>query len=156
MLYRVHKKIEIKATLTVAWKFFSDPTNLKFLTPPSLKMQITSPVESEIYPGMIIVYKVHPILSIPLTWVTEITHVERERLFVDEQRYGPYKLWHHQHFFKETSQGVLIEDVVDYILPFGVLGRVAHAVMVSKQLEDIFSFRAEYLRGRFGAIDAET
>lgn len=152
MNYRLHKTIHIKAELAQAWEFFSDPRNLMLITPPALKMQIASEIGEEMYPGMIIVFKVHPFLSIPLTWITEITHIDKLHMFVDEQRAGPYRLWHHQHFFKKTDQGVIAEDIVDYILPGGPFGAIAHALFVRKQLNSIFDFRSTVLATRFGLV----
>lgn len=149
MIYRLHKTIEIKTNLQEAWKFFSDPINLKIITPPALNMQIISPLEKEIYPGMIIIYKVHPFLSIPLKWVTEITHIDHHKRFVDEQRYGPYRMWHHQHIFSETINGVLVEDIVNYIMPYGPIGTIVHSLLVAKQLKGIFDFRTDFLSKKF-------
>ena len=127
MIYQLQQKIELAISLTEAWKFFSDPKNLELLTPPNLGMKIPSDVPGDIYPGMIVKYRITPLLSIPLTWVTEITHVKREQMFVDEQRYGPYRMWHHQHLFIPTERGVVVQDIVDYIMPFGPLGAVIHS-----------------------------
>ncbi len=124
------------------WKFFSTPANLARITPPYMNFTVTSEdVGEEIYPGQIITYKVSPLLHIPLFWMTEITHVQQGKMFVDEQRKGPYKLWHHQHHFEPTDKGVLMTDVVHYRLPLGLLGAVAHSVFVRRQLEDIFDYR---------------
>ena len=155
MIYRLSKTIEIKTNLEEAWRFFSDPANLKVITPPSLNMRITTPIETEMYPGMIIGYKVHPMFSIPLTWITEITHVKKPYMFVDEQRYGPYRMWHHQHIFKETNNGVIAEDIVDYIMPYGPLGMLAHYFFVARQIDSIFKFRSDFLSKKFGVIDNE-
>jgi ligand-binding SRPBCC domain-containing protein len=151
MIYKLHRQLEIKTSLSDAWDFFSNPRNLKDITPPSLNLVITSEVSTDIYPGMIITYSVEPLPSIPMTWVTEITHVVKNQMFVDEQRHGPYKMWHHQHWFKETKDGVLVEDIVDYIMPFGPIGALAHRLFVEKQLRKVFDFRNEYLVTRFGA-----
>ncbi len=103
---------------------------------------IKSGGEGKMYPGQIISYRVKPLLGIPMTWVTEITHVEDKKFFVDEQRIGPYKMWHHEHHFKETEQGIEMTDIVSYQLPLGFLGRLAHQVFVKYQLEKIFQFRS--------------
>lgn len=105
------------------------------------------------YAGMIIAYKVHPILGIPITWVTEITHLKNLEYFVDEQRSGPYRMWHHQHIFREIHGGTLIEDIVDYILPLGPLGDAAHALFVGRQLQEIFDYREAWLADQFGRAD---
>lgn len=153
MLYKLHRQAPIKLPLADAWKFFSDPRNLKLITPPWLNMQIASVPDCEMYPGMIISYKVHPILGLPLNWVTEITHVRSLEYFVDEQRYGPYRMWHHQHIFSEIAGGTLIEDIVDYILPLGILGRAAHGAFIGRQLQEIFDFREAWLTEQFGRTD---
>jgi len=102
-----------------------------------------------IYPGQIITYKVSPLLRIPLFWMTEITHVQEQQFFVDEQRKGPYRLWHHQHLFEQTAEGVLMTDIVHYELPFGFIGEMAHALFVKSQLDDIFEFRREKITALF-------
>lgn len=103
------------------------------------------------YPGQIIEYKVRPLLGIPWYWMTEITHVETNRYFIDEQRFGPYQLWHHQHHFREIEGGVEMRDIVHYRLPLGFIGNIAHGLFVKKQLHEIFRFREEAVEKRFGA-----
>ncbi|HEX2532926.1 MAG TPA: SRPBCC family protein [Chitinophagaceae bacterium] len=133
---------KLPVPLEKAWAFFSNPANLAAITPPFLNLKITNRIYGdEIYPGQIITYKVKPVLNIPVFWMTEITHVEPGKLFVDEQRKGPYKLWHHQHHFKPVEGGVEMTDIVHYSLPFGPLGSVAHALGVKGKLKDIFSYR---------------
>jgi hypothetical protein len=125
-----------------AWEFFSNPANLQQITPSQLGFSIISSHHGEkMYAGQIIEYTVKPVLGIPLYWMTEITHVEDSKYFVDEQRFGPYTLWHHQHHFKEVENGVEMTDIVHYKLPFGILGRIAHALFVKKQLKEIFDYR---------------
>ena len=133
-----------------AWDYFSNPENLKDLTPPYLGMVIESRSGSKkIYPGQIIQYRIKPLLGIPLNWVTEITHVQEGEFFVDEQRFGPYAFWHHAHFFREIPGGVEMRDLVHYKLPLGFLGRWANRLFVRRQLEAIFLFRKNFLRSRF-------
>ena len=127
MMFQLKKEIKLNTDLETAWEFFSDPKNLKTITPPELNMLITSELPKQMYEGMIITYKVHPILKIPLPWVTEITKIKSNKMFIDEQRYGPYKMWHHEHFFEEFENGVKATDIVSYILPFGPIG-----IMVQK------------------------
>lgn len=153
MLRKIHRKVPIKLSPAESWKFFSDPRNLKLITPPWLNFKITSAPDGEMYAGMIIAYKVHPILGIPITWVTEITHLKNLEYFVDEQRSGPYRMWHHQHIFREIHGGTLIEDIVDYILPLGPLGDAAHALFVGRQLQEIFDYREAWLADQFGRAD---
>lgn len=140
-------------SLEKAWNFFSDPNNLPVITPPYLKFTITSKHTSEkMYAGQIITYKVRPILSIPLTWITEITHVQEPHFFVDEQRHGPYRFWHHQHHFKSISGGVEITDLIHYQLPLGWIGCAINRFKVKRDLQSIFKYRAKKLTELFGSL----
>jgi ligand-binding SRPBCC domain-containing protein len=135
--------------LATAWEFFSDPRNLSAITPPDLGFRICSAVPERMYAGMVVSYSVTPFGSFSADWTTEITHVREPEFFVDEQRFGPYRFWHHQHLFKEVDQGVEMTDLVHYLLPFGYVGLVA-AGYVRIKLERIFAFRREELIRRFG------
>ena len=135
-----------------AWKFFSDPKNLKDITPDEMNFNITSGADKSIYAGQIIQYKVSPVLGINLKWVTEITHVKENEYFVDEQRFGPYSLWHHKHFFKKINGGILMEDIVDYKIPYGLIGQFAHVIFVKKKLKKIFNYRHTKLEKLFGKM----
>lgn len=135
--------------LDMAWDFFSSPHNLQAITPAYMNFKILSDQE-KMYAGQIIRYHVSPVLGVPLFWMTEITHVRDREYFIDEQRFGPYALWHHQHFFKEISGGVEMTDQVDYKLPLGILGNIAHALFVKKQVKGIFEYRSKVLEERFG------
>ncbi len=132
-----------------AWEFFSNPNNLAAITPEWLNFKVTSELPDKMYPGMIITYKVHPVLGIPNTWVTEITHVKEPFYFVDEQRFGPYKLWHHQHHFKEVDQGVEMIDIVTYALPFDPISRPLNSLLVEKKIKEIFKYRNKVLTDMF-------
>ena len=134
-----------------AWDFFSDPRNLPIITPPWLGFEVTSEVPDRMYAGMILSYRVRPVFGIPVTWVTEITHVDAPAFFVDEQRFGPYRFWHHEHHFRPAAGGVESEDLVHYAMPFGWAGEAVNALLVRKQLEEIFTFRREVLQKRFGS-----
>lgn len=136
-------------SLEEAWDFFSSPENLQAITPDYLGFEIVNKSGNRMYSGQIIQYKVHPILNIPLNWVTEITHVEQHHFFVDEQRFGPYAFWHHQHVFEEKDGGVEMTDILTYKLPFGILGEFAHWLFVKKQLSGIFQYRFDVLKRRF-------
>ncbi len=138
--------------LAEAWEFFSDPRNLERITPPSLGIEITSGLPPRMHPGMIVCYTVRPLLGIPVRWVTEITHVREPHLFVDEQRFGPYRFWHHEHRFREIPGGVECEDRVHYALPFPPAGPRLAGSLVRGQLARIFDFRREVLAQRFGEI----
>ncbi len=152
MVFTLRRKIILKTTIEEAWGFFSDPRNLKVITPPKLNMTITSELPERMYEGMIISYQVHPILNIPLTWVTEITKIMPNKMFIDEQRHGPYKMWHHEHFFRELDSGIQIEDLVSYVMPLGPLGILIHRMHVEKELESIFDYRTKVLKERFQVI----
>lgn len=132
------------------WKFISDPKNLKKITPDKMGFDITSSIADEMYQGMIISYKVAPLFGIKTTWVTEITHIEPGRYFVDEQRVGPYKLWHHQHFLEETKEGTLMTDIVTYKPPMGWIGSIANSLLIKKKLNEIFDYRRKAMISEFG------
>jgi ligand-binding SRPBCC domain-containing protein len=132
------------------WDFISNPTNLKLITPDYMGFDIVSKdLPDKMYEGMIICYKVSPLLGIKTTWVTEITHVNDKHYFVDEQRIGPYKIWHHQHFLESTSKGTLMTDIVSYKPPFGILGKIANQLIIKNKLDEIFSYRATVLNELF-------
>ncbi len=142
---------KIPISLDKAWDFFSKPDNLKDITPSNLGFNIISKHHGNtMYPGQIIEYTVKPVLGIPLYWMTEITHVADKQYFVDEQRFGPYSLWHHQHHFKAVDGGVEMTDIVHYKLPFWILGDLANTLFVKKQLNTIFNYRFQAVEKRFG------
>lgn len=152
-VYSLQTVQRIPVGLDKAWDFFSSPANLQTITPSSLGFKIISKFHgNRMYPGQIIEYKVSPVLGIPLYWMTEIMHVEDKKFFVDEQRFGPYALWHHQHHFKSIPGGVEMTDIVHYKIPFWVLGDIAHALFVRKQLKKIFDYRFEQVEKIFGAF----
>ena len=140
-MYNLETRQLIRTSMDEAWEFFSNPENLSRITPPEMGFSILNKSGDSIYPGMIISYRVKPALGIPLTWVTEITHVKDRSYFVDEQRIGPYRLWHHQHHFRETDQGIEIHDRVNYAPPAGVLGSIMNSLFIRKKLENIFQYR---------------
>jgi ligand-binding SRPBCC domain-containing protein len=141
----------IPAPIDEVWKFFSVPDNLRDITPSHLNFVILSKQHGDkAYPGQIIEYKVSPLFGIPMYWMTEITHVQEKVLFVDEQRYGPYNLWHHQHHFKEVAGGVEMTDIVHYKIPFWFLGDIANTLFIRKQLEKIFDHRFKVVEAKFG------
>ena len=153
-LYRLETIQKLPITILEAWKFLSDPKNLKQITPSYMGFKIVKGAESSMYAGQIIEYVVTPLLGIPTTWVTEITHVKEPEYFVDEQRFGPYALWHHKHFIKPIKNGVEMVDLVDYKIPFGFLGRLAQPLVVYPKLKEIFEFRKEALTKLFGTYKA--
>ena len=133
---------QIPISMDKAWNFFSDPRNLKDITPANIGFNIISKYHGDkMYAGQIIEYTVSPVLGIPLYWMTEITHVKDKQYFIDEQRFGPYSLWHHQHHFKEIPSGVEMTDIVHYRLPLWFLGDIANWLLVKRQLKTIFDYR---------------
>lgn len=141
---------KIPITLDEAWEFFSSPKNLKVMTPEELNLVPRGELPDRMYPGQFIEYKVKPVLNIPMTWVTEITQVREREFFVDEQRVGPYKIWHHQHHFREIDGGVEMTDIIDYLLPLGPIGVLTEWLFVGKQIEGIFEFRNKKLVELYG------
>lgn len=147
----LHFEQLLPISLDEAWSFFSDPANLQAITPPHMGFIVTSQHHGEtMYPGQIIRYIVKPLWGIPLKWCTEITHVVRKSYFVDEQRMGPYALWHHQHHFREVEGGVLMQDILNYQVPMWILGDVVDALLVHRKVNEIFAFRKQVLAKRFG------
>jgi ligand-binding SRPBCC domain-containing protein len=144
-LYSLHTEQFLPITLDEAWHFFSTPQNLQKLTPSELDFKITSPKMDSIYQGQIITYNIKIFPVFPTKWVTEITSVEEGKYFIDEQRFGPYKLWHHQHKFEEVEGGVKIIDIVHFKLPFALLAPIAYKLFVKKKLREIFTFRHKLL-----------
>jgi ligand-binding SRPBCC domain-containing protein len=152
MLQTVQK---IPVDLSSAWDFFSRPENLNAITPEKLGFKIRSGLYGEtMYAGQIIEYTVKPILGIALYWMTEITHVQDKVYFVDEQRFGPYSLWHHQHHYKQIKDGIEMTDIVHYKIPFWFVGDVANALFVQKQLKYIFEYRHQAIKEKYGTYDA--
>jgi len=155
-IYRIHTKQNVPITKQQAWEFLSNPANLSEITPDYMNFRIISGADRKTYAGQIIQYKVNPLPGITTTWVTEITHVQEGEYFVDEQRYGPYAMWHHKHFIKEIPGGVEMEDIVDYKLPLGFIGQLVHPFLVQPKLDQIFAFRESALIKKFGAYKAPT
>lgn len=150
-VYTLYQTLTIPSTIEKVWDFISAPDNLKKITPDYMGFDITTKnLPKKMYPGMIVSYKVSPFLGIKMTWVTEITQVRELKYFVDEQRVGPYKMWHHQHFIEPVEGGILMTDIVDYQPPFGILGAIANQLIIKSQLNEIFSFRTKQLEAYFG------
>jgi ligand-binding SRPBCC domain-containing protein len=153
-LYQFHTTQIIPSDIKTVWEFISSPGNLKKITPEHMGFDITSPnLPERIYPGLIISYKLTLVPGIKTTWVTEITHVNENAYFVDEQRAGPYAIWHHEHHLKEVKQGVQMTDIVSYKPPLGVFGSIANHFFIRKKLQEIFSFRTIALENLFGKIN---
>ncbi len=137
-------------TLEKAWSFFSSPGNLKVITPPSMDFTICSDLEDEsIYEGMLIDYRVKPILGIPVRWQTKITQVKENHSFMDKQLVGPYKVWEHTHTFTTQKDGILMMDVIRYKLPFGWLGELSEKLFVRRKIKSIFEYRKNILNKLF-------
>lgn len=151
-IYQIKTKQKLPISAQKAWEFLSNPNNLAEITPKYMNFKILSGADRSIFAGQIIQYKVTPVLGITLKWVTEITHVKKNEYFVDEQRFGPYSLWHHKHFIKEIDGGIEMEDIVDYKIPFGILGQIAHPLFVKNKLKQIFKFREKKLTQLFGKL----
>jgi ligand-binding SRPBCC domain-containing protein len=149
-MYKIEREQFLPIPLQEAWDFFSSPSNLAKITPSSLGFIVHGAVPERMYPGLFIQYTVSPLLGIPMRWVTEITHVREGEYFVDEQRVGPYSIWHHEHFFTAVEGGVMMRDVVHYKVPLGILGQIVHPLIVRPKLEQIFSFRWEANERMFG------
>ena len=144
-IYTLLAKQELPISIEQAWEFFSNPGNLGEITPENMGFKITSGKVDKMYAGQIITYKIGILPGIKSNWVTEITHINEGKYFVDEQRFGPYKMWHHEHVFKASDNGVLMTDKVSYKLPFGFLGHIAQSLFVKSQLIKVFSHRYETL-----------
>lgn len=153
-LYTLHTVQTLPISINEAWNFFSDPKNLKVITPPYMGFEIKTGGDRPMFAGQIIEYIVTPLFKIKTSWVTEITHVVKPHYFVDEQRFGPYNLWHHKHFLKEIEGGVEMEDIIHYKLPFGILGDWVHPFLVKPKLKEIFDYRKNKLSEIFGSWDA--
>ena len=153
-IYTLHTKQNLPISLDQAWEFLSNPKNLRTITPDYMGFKTLSGDEKEMFAGQIIQYIVTPVLGIPVKWVTEITHVVDKKYFVDEQRFGPYALWHHKHFLKEIPGGVEMEDIVDYKVPMGILGQLVHPFLVKPKLNEIFEYRRNKLIELFGEFKA--
>jgi ligand-binding SRPBCC domain-containing protein len=151
-LFQINRQQCLPLSIEEAWTFFSDPRNLQKITPPSLRFEVLSDLPERIYPGELITYRIRPFLGIPLKWITEITHVFEPRLFIDEQRFGPYRFWQHQHHFRRIAGGVEVRDLVHYSLYGGPLASLIDTAVVRKQLTTIFDYRREYLEKTFGSL----
>ena len=133
------------------WEFFSRPENLNEVTPKEMNFEILTDIANKpMYEGMIINYKVTPVFGIRMRWTTEIQRIKDKKYFVDEQRFGPYAMWHHEHHFREADGGVYMTDLLNYAIGYGPIGTIANAIMVDKKIEEIFAFRFEAVERLFG------
>ena len=144
-LTQLHFEQKINTDLNNLWEFISSPKNLSKITPNYMDFNIKSKIPRKMYEGLIISYTVKPILGIKLNWVTEITHIKDKNYFVDEQRSGPYKMWHHEHILEETNDGIIMKDIISYIPPYGFIGLILNKLFIKKQVREIFHYRTKVL-----------
>ena len=149
--YKLYRQQDLKMTKEECWDFFSSPQNLKKITPDYMGFDIVEGGGIKMFAGQIIAYKVSPVLGIKNDWVTEITHVRDGEFFVDEQRFGPYKFWHHKHFFEEIEGGMRCTDEIHY-LPPTILAPILNKLMIRPKLEEIFDYRTQILKEMFGEV----
>ena len=143
-------EMTLPITLEEAWQFFSRPENLGQITPPEMNFKVLSDLLSvPMYAGMVIRYRLTPLLGIPASWVTEITQVNEPFYFVDEQRFGPYRYWHHEHHFEIKDDGILMTDLLHYVVPFGFIGKWIDKWLISKKINQIFAYRKNILAKMF-------
>ena len=149
--FTLERTLILPISLEQSWCFFSDPGNLVKITPPDMDFRITSPPQNGVYAGQIITYTVRPLLRVSVSWTSEITHVEQPNFFVDEQRFGPYRFWHHQHRFREVAGGVEMHDLVHYLLHHDQLAGLVNRLIVAPRLRRIFDYRSKVLKELFPA-----
>ena len=149
-MYQLKLKQIIPTDLETCWDFFSSPKNLKTITPDYMGFKVLVEIPEKMYAGLMIEYEVKPLLGIPMKWITEITHVDHLKFFVDEQRKGPYKIWHHEHHFKQVENGIEMTDIVTYELPCGILGKIANPLIVENKIKQIFDYRFKKVEEIFG------
>ncbi len=153
IIHTLETEITIPVPHNVAWDFFSSPLNLREITPAELDFRVITKVPEKIHPGLMIEYRVRPVLGIPMPWLTEITHVREPYYFVDEQRLGPYRIWHHEHFLEPIGpEATRVRDLVHYVLPISPLGDIVHPWVVAPQLKKIFDYRKQKLEKIFTAV----
>lgn len=149
--YQLYREQKINTSLEEMWDFISSPGRLKEITPDYMRFDITSKhIPKKMYEGMIISYKISPLLSIKIDWVAEITHIREKEFFIDEQRIGPYSFWHHQHILKPIKRGTLMKDIVTYAPPYGLLGVIANTLVIRNKLKKIFDYRKKEIEKRYG------
>ena len=155
-IHRIERSQVLSISLDTAWNFFSSPGNLHLITPPWLNLKTIGSVSTKMREGMLINYRLTPLYGLRMRWLSEITHVDAPRYFVDEQRLGPYQLWHHEHFFYACESGVRVDDIVYYALKYAMLGDLIHSIWIKKRLQMIFDYRSASLRRLFGTTSETT
>ena len=152
--FQYKTQMHFNNSLEEIWEFISNPKNLQKITPEYMQFRILNDsLPEKMYPGMIIKYSVKPIFKIPTTWVTEITQVRDKEYFVDEQRVGPYAMWHHQHILQKTKDGVMMKDIISYKPPFGIIGALSNKLFIRSKIEEIFEFRNMAFAKRYNVVD---
>jgi len=152
-IFQFYTEQKIPASINDVWDFISSPKNLQRITPDYMGFEIsTKHLSEEMYAGMMISYKVKPMLNIKMNWLTEITHIEENIFFVDEQRHGPYKIWHHEHRITPIDGGTLMNDLVTYQPPFGFIGNIANTLIIKPKINQIFEYREQALIEIFGVF----
>jgi hypothetical protein len=147
-MYRLQRRQLVGGDLPQVFGFFKSPHNLELMTPPWLGFRVLDATDREVREGTRISYRLR-LHGIPVRWESRITEYVENEMFADEQIVGPYRHWYHQHLFRAVQGGVVMEDDVEYGMPFGVLGRLTHAVFVRRQLEQIFDYRVRVIGERF-------
>jgi len=147
--YKLTKIIELPISVDRAWNFFSNPNNLKKIMPPKMNFAVIEGATLPLYEGQIIQYNVTPLLFLKTTWISEITHIKKPHYFIDTQLEGPYKLWHHKHFLEATPKGTKVTDVIHYQIPFGIIGKMLHFIIIKPKLNKIFNYRTQYIKSLF-------
>jgi ligand-binding SRPBCC domain-containing protein len=152
-MYQLKITQNIPISLIEAWDFFSQPDNLGKITPQYMNFNILSRSDAgEMYPGMIITYRLSPLFNFTVKWATEITQIKEHRYFIDNQIQGPYKIWHHEHHFKEINNGTEMRDILFYDVPFGFIGQILHKIFIRKRVQEIFDFRETKIKELFGSL----
>jgi ligand-binding SRPBCC domain-containing protein len=152
-MYVLNSIQQLPISLEEAWNFFSDPSQLEKITSDDMALKVLHDLPEHMYEGMITRYRIEPFPKLYMQWVTEITHIQEGERFIDVQRFGPFRFWHHQHRLTEIKGGVELEDTVHYVMPFSILGRLVHLLVIRKRLENIFSYRKEQLEAYFGKVN---
>ena len=150
-VYKIETVQHVNASVEECWDFFSSPKNLQTITLDNMSFEIQDFDGKRMYPGQIITYTLKPLLGIKINWVTIITVCRENRYFIDEQRFGPYALWHHKHFFEPTEDGTKMTDIVHYALPLGFLGRIMNSLVVRSKLKTIFDYRHNKIEELFNS-----
>ncbi|WP_010522488.1 SRPBCC family protein [Aquimarina agarivorans] len=147
--YKLEAKLELPIPIDEAWDFFSNPNNLSKIMPKSMKFKVIDGATLPLYCGQVIQYTVTPLPFFNTTWLSEINYIQKPNFFVDTQLEGPYKLWHHKHYLEAIPNGTLVTDIVHYQVPFGVLGRLLHPVIIKPKLAKIFEYRTKHITSLF-------